>query len=222
MDVELQPEALADLMSQLSHGRERKFDRVIIQGGLVLSKQMPDLKTSHQITFDPGSDSGVRDAIQYAFYKVTIEKYGFTTGAYYPESKLITINPDTRILLGLLFPSTRSRRVSSATQSRAEQSTTPPQQAEIHTSLSHTLLEELEHGYQRGIQHTSSFVEIVPLLLLNKIFDMGAKRKARNPRLLQIAQEAIKLGPLISDKEILEYFHFARSIPGNRGLFYLR
>ncbi|OGY16587.1 MAG: hypothetical protein A2785_03270 [Candidatus Chisholmbacteria bacterium RIFCSPHIGHO2_01_FULL_49_18] len=217
LDLEFRPQALAELKSEMSQGRLHKVDRIIIRGGLVLSENAPD--SIHTITIGLKSDEGIKDAMQYAFYKSTVEKYGFSAGYYNPQRRTITINPDTQVLMNLIFPSESVAVALSRPHSSTVQSVMSSIKTDIHQSTMGTIIEELEHSYQKGIQHTQRLIRIIPLSLLGRFFDMGARDKKQHPRYRKLAQETLTLESLISDKQLLEYALFARSIPGNQGIF---
>ncbi|OGY18138.1 MAG: hypothetical protein A2900_05445 [Candidatus Chisholmbacteria bacterium RIFCSPLOWO2_01_FULL_50_28] len=217
-DLEFQPQAMAQLMSELGQGRQSRLDRIIIRGGLVLGEREYVSRRFLPLAYNLDSDEGVLEDIVAVSDNSILRKFGFQSGHYDTINNHIVIHPDTVAVFSLLFPSRGTANEFSTTQTSAENPQLSTIKKEITQGMSVTLIDELEHSFQTGIQHVPRLLRIVPLNLLNTYFNQGSKQKREDPPLQQLAQEAVTLRQLIPDDKLSQYASVARLISQARGL----
>jgi len=199
LDYDLHPPALSLLLDSLRNNHRLIFQkiftprRIVILGGLVKRNFTLEGPEVTQISI---ASSEALTAVFDRNYRQ--RRKGWLAGGFNPVTQDLYLYPDN-LLLGNIAAAVKKAHTSHS----QDISLMHNLKQDTHKSAGEFLVEELDHSYE-------PLSVLAPIFSFRSIVERRAALKKSDPRLQQLAQQALTLKPLISDQHILDLYSLAR------------
>ena len=210
LDLEIRPEALLELMSQLGERRTAKVDQILIRGGLV--EYVGPKNTAYDAKFRFFTTGLENPMINTKLLAALLsQETTWSPGFYNPLKKSISLHPDSSFFLGIAESALQHEEDAQEKRTIANILNTIRERTTEIACLN--LIEELDHSTRSKYHNLFPLLHQLGILpLLVKYLEIKADEAKAQIHFVDLADQALSLRSLISDEDTIHLYRVARVI----------